>query len=116
MKNLILLLAFFSISNFLLAQTENKKEEIKTNYVQSIVEVATKYTNRIYTTIGSAYQADDLSIMPTRNINKIAGITMGVNSFNGATPVFKGCTDGTAYFVDGIRVRSGALGIAGYTW
>lgn len=77
---------------------------------------ATKYTNRIFTTAGYAYFGSELFNMPTRSVNKIAGLTLGVESFGGNTPVFKGAEGGTAFFVDGVRIRSGALGIAGYSF
>lgn len=82
----------------------------------TVVETATKYTNRIFTTTGFTYHADDLAVMPTRSINKIASLTMGVQLGESGTPVIRGAKDGTAYFVDGVRVRSGALAIAGFSW
>ncbi len=69
---------------------------------------------RVFGTVGSVYERNQLSAMPLRSINKIAGLTLGVDCMNGGTPIIRGAEGGTAYFVDGVRVRSGALGIAGY--
>ncbi len=43
--------------------------------------------------------------LPQRNINSIAGLNAGVVSVDGNTPNIKGArADGTAYFIDGVRV------------
>ncbi|MFN4083448.1 MAG: hypothetical protein ACK4K9_07450 [Bacteroidia bacterium] len=107
-------------TNLCLAQTqinEHKEKDYKIKQNEfAIIEQATKYTNRIFTTTGFTYYAEDLAYMPTRSINKIAGLTLGVN-FNGqGTPIIRGAKDGTAYFIDGVRVRSGELSIAGFSW
>lgn len=51
----------------------------------------------------------EIKRLPTRNVNNIAGLTAGVNvTRNGVS--FRGSrTDGTAYFIDGVRVI-GAFG------
>ncbi|MFY8022271.1 MAG: hypothetical protein ACOVP1_13790, partial [Bacteroidia bacterium] len=69
---------------------------------------------RLFGTVGAVYDKNELSAMPLRNINKIAGLSLGVDCMNGGTPIIRGAEGGTAYFVDGVRVRSGSLGIAGY--
>jgi hypothetical protein len=44
-----------------------------------------------------------------RNVNGIAGITAGVSSRANETPTFRGSrSDGTAYYIDGVRVQGGA--------
>jgi hypothetical protein len=45
----------------------------------------------------------------TRSTNSIAGLTAGVDSRSGATPTIRGARpDGTAYYIDGVRVQGGA--------
>lgn len=83
---------------------------------ETIYMQATKFTHRLPTTVGAAYHAEDLAVMPTRSVTKIASLTRGVNYNSGGLPVIRGAKDGTAVFVDGVRVRSGALGIAGFSW
>jgi hypothetical protein len=79
------------------------------------IKTAPKIVGKVIGVIGSDYIASELHAMPLRSINKISGLTMGVNSFNGQEPIFKGAQGGTAYFIDGVRVRSG-LGLAGFTY
>jgi len=93
-----------------------QQQNLKPAKQYEIITQATKYTHRIATTIGYAYHSEDLYAMPTRSINKIASLTMGVNYNGSGTPIIKGVKEGVAYFVDGVRIRSGALGIAGYPW
>lgn len=77
------------------------------------VKEAPKNIGRVQGTVGSVYTAQDIMRMPTRNVNTISTMTLGAQSYPGQEPIFKGATGGTAYFVDGIRVRSGSLGVAG---
>lgn len=84
------------------------------NGVPVEIKQAPRFVGRVYGNIGSVYDNEDVMNLPTRSVNKIAGLTLGVQSQNNATPIFKGAEGGTAYFVDGIRVRSGNLGIAGF--
>ena len=47
--------------------------------------------------------------LPTRNVNNIANLTAGALSINGGTPTFRGArADGTAYYIDGVRVIGSA--------
>jgi hypothetical protein len=47
--------------------------------------------------------------LPTRSINGIANLAAGVDTRAGATPTFRGARpDGTAYYIDGVRVQGGA--------
>lgn len=77
------------------------------------VKEAPRNIGRVQGTVGSVYSAQDIMRMPTRNVNTISTMTLGAQSYPGQEPIFKGATGGTAYFVDGIRVRSGSLGVAG---
>ncbi|MDP3929751.1 MAG: hypothetical protein Q8R57_12070 [Bacteroidota bacterium] len=79
------------------------------------IKTAPQHIGKVIGTIGADYIATEINVLPTRSINKISGLTMGVNSFGGQEPIFKGFTGGTAYFIDGVRVRSG-LGLAGFTY
>ncbi|MBC7382061.1 MAG: TonB-dependent receptor [Bacteroidia bacterium] len=48
----------------------------------------------------------------SRNINTIAGTTMGVETRANGTPNIRGArADGTAYYIDGVRVQAGATNI-----
>lgn len=118
MNKFILLFAAFVINSLgIWAQEAPTKGNLpaaakpETIYMQ-----ATKFTHRLPSTVGAAYHADDLAIMPTRSITKIASLTRGVDYNSGGLPVIRGAKDGTAVFVDGVRIRSGALGIAGFSW
>jgi hypothetical protein len=79
------------------------------------IKTAPQIIGKVIGVIGSDFTASEIQAMPLRSINKISGLTMGVNSYGGAEPVFKGAPGGTAYFIDGVRVRSG-LGLAGFTY
>jgi hypothetical protein len=49
---------------------------------------------------------DPLLLLPQRNINSIANTIVGVDSRAGEAPNIRGCrADGTAYYIDGMRVR-----------
>lgn len=46
--------------------------------------------------------------LPQRSVHSVAKITAGVASRSGGTPVIRGArADGTAYYIDGIRVQGG---------
>lgn len=92
------------------AEGKNEKGE------ETQVREAPRNIGRVQGTVGSVYNAQDITRMATRNINKISSMTLGVQSFPGQEPIFKGALGGTAYFVDGVRVRSGSLGLAGYSY
>lgn len=63
-------------------------------------------------TSGESFDAEDIIKMPTRNINNIANTVAGVTSVNGGTPTFRGArADGTAYYIDGVRVNFGSTGL-----
>lgn len=51
------------------------------------------------------FTAKELSRLPQRNVNSVAGLVPGVDSRNGQVPNIRGARpEGTAYYVDGIRV------------
>jgi hypothetical protein len=53
--------------------------------------------------------ADAVMSLGTRNVNSIANLTAGVDSRAGNTPTFRGSrADGTAYYIDGVRIQGGA--------
>jgi hypothetical protein len=63
-------------------------------------------------TSGESFDAEDIIKMPTRNVNNIANTVAGVTSVNGGTPTFRGArADGTAYYIDGVRVNFGSTGV-----
>jgi len=122
MKIILFILFLFFISPVYSQITGNKKniEEIdlaKPNQTKEskiyIVEHAPRFIGRHYTTVGLTLDALDLSRMPVRDINTISGLTMGVISRQGESPIFKGFQGGTAYFIDGVRVY-GNIGIPGF--
>lgn len=50
--------------------------------------------------------------LPQRNANSIANTVAGVDSRSGGTPNIRGArADGTAYYVDGVRVQAGSANI-----
>jgi hypothetical protein len=77
---------------------------------------APKFVGNVPGVVGTVYGANEINNIPTRSINKISGMTMGVQNISGQEPIFKGAIGGTAYFVDGVRVRSGSIGIPGFTF
>lgn len=80
------------------------------------IKQAPKNVGRVQGVVGQVYDENQLNSLGTRSVNRIAGMTMSVESRNGAEPVFKATPGGTAYFVDGIRIRSGALCIPGMSF
>jgi hypothetical protein len=78
------------------------------------VKEAPKFVGRVPGVVGTNYSASDINNLPTRNINKIACLTLGVQANGNREPIFKGVEGGTAYFVDGVRIRSGNLSLAGF--
>lgn len=123
MKKIILVLIFLcfgSAKNFAQKRGEHDITKPYANIEYSngdILQIkkAPQYVGKVPGTIGADYTSTEIFALPTRSINKISGLTMGVNTFGGQEPIFKGFTGGTAYFIDGVRVRSG-LGIAGFTY
>jgi hypothetical protein len=64
-------------------------------------------TTPYYSCIRASYRVVPLSYEFIWPVNKLAGTYMGVDSRNGEVPNIKGARqDGTAYFIDGVRVRS----------
>ena len=116
----VLVLMLFSLDSN--AQTRETNDVTKP-YAETVTpsgeitqyKEAPKFIGRVYGTMGAVYGTDLLENSPSRSINKISGMTLGVQT-NGSEPVFKGAPGGTAYFIDGIRVRSGSLGIAGFSF
>lgn len=80
------------------------------------IKIAPLFVGRVQGVVGNVYYASEINNLPTRSINKISGMTLGVQSIPGQEPIFKGSVGGTAYFVDGIRVRTGPIGIPGFTY
>ena len=101
--------AFTSVS----AQTElptqtNLKQEIQSSFKQ------TNLNQVIQTTDGYTFGKRQLINLPTRNVNRIANLVGGVQSYANEVPRIRGAEPyGTAYFVDGMRVY-GALPTVGY--
>lgn len=61
---------------------------------------------------GGVKTNQEILALGTRNINNIAGTTLGVESRGGGTPNFRGSrSDGTAYYIDGVRVQSGSFNV-----
>ncbi|MBP7512708.1 MAG: hypothetical protein KA981_12305 [Bacteroidia bacterium] len=77
---------------------------------------APMFVGRVQGVVGNTFHSTEINSLPTRSINKISGMTMGVQSIPGQDPIFKGSVGGTAYFVDGIRVRTGPIGVPGFTF
>jgi hypothetical protein len=61
---------------------------------------------------GNVVTNKEILALGTRNVNNIAGLSLGVEGRNGGTPNFRGArADGTAYYIDGVRVQAGATNI-----
>ncbi len=57
----------------------------------------------------SGMHSTTIMAVPVRNINSIANTAMGVESRGGSTPNIRGArAEGTAYYIDGVRVSQGA--------
>jgi outer membrane receptor for ferrienterochelin and colicin len=64
-------------------------------------------TTPIQQSTGKVYNEEDLTRMPRRDVNTIAGTVTGVDSRPGTNeiPHIRGAeTSGTAYYVDGVRI------------
>lgn len=120
MKALFFLIALFlGISGWAQSSTDHQvflNTDVSNSFNDPPVEVirAPKQMIRVFGTVGSVFESNQLSAMPLRSVNKIAELSLGVDCMTGGAPIIRGAEGGTAYFVDGVRVRSGALGIAGY--
>lgn len=54
----------------------------------------------------------DVTKIPTRSTNSLANTVVGVDSRAGGTPNIKGArADGTAYYIDGVRVQAGSISL-----
>jgi hypothetical protein len=62
---------------------------------------------------GGTVTAKEVLRLPVRNANSIAGTFVGVDTRSGGTPNFRGArADGTAYYIDGVRVNgNSSIGI-----
>ena len=96
--------------------TVSSTDAVDENGVPVTIKQAPKFVGRVNGVIGSTYTSSDLKNLPTRNVNKIASLTLGVQSNFSAAPIIGGAVGGTAYFVDGIRIRSGSLAVAGLSY
>lgn len=103
------LFAFTRVS----AQTEMTTQTTPKQEIQSSFK-RTDLNQVIQTTDGYTFGKRQLINLPTRNVNRIANLVGGVQSYANEVPRIRGAEPyGTAYFVDGIRVY-GALPTAGY--
>ncbi|MES2689151.1 MAG: carboxypeptidase regulatory-like domain-containing protein [Bacteroidota bacterium] len=60
-------------------------------------------------TSGMQLGSKEIMRLPQRSVNSIANLTAGVDSRSGRTPNIRGArADGTAYYIDGVRVQGGA--------
>lgn len=61
---------------------------------------------------GDVKTTKEILALGTRSVDKIAATSLGVESRAGGTPIFRGSrADGTAYYIDGVRVQSGSTNI-----
>jgi len=112
MKNIgFLFLCAFGILYSVTVQAQTKQSvpaksaEINTSTPCIVKSIAPIYTDDF----GQTFNRNMLTNLPYRNVNAIANMVAGVNSYGGAIPNIKGApASGTAYFVDGVRVY-GAL-------
>lgn len=125
MKTLSFLSFIFLLTLSVQAQNKwNKTEDITVgstngideNGVPVTIKEAPRFVGRVNGVIGTTYTCSDLKNFPTRHVNKIASLTLGVQSNYNSAPIIGGAVGGTAYFVDGIRIRSGSLAVAGLSY
>ncbi len=75
-----------------------------------VVEYSKPLIEQDNNTTGGALTAKEIRKAPTRSVNTLVGLAAGVQS-DGGTPVIKGQrSNGTIYYVDGVKVR-GLLGV-----
>ncbi|MCE2786747.1 MAG: carboxypeptidase regulatory-like domain-containing protein [Bacteroidota bacterium] len=61
---------------------------------------------------GATKTAKEIMALPQRNANMVANTVAGVDARAGGTPNFRGArADGTAYYIDGVRVQAGSINI-----
>lgn len=59
---------------------------------------------------GMTKNSKEIMALPQRNANMVANLAVGVDARAGGTPNFRGArADGTAYYIDGVRVQSGSF-------
>jgi hypothetical protein len=59
---------------------------------------------------GMTKNSKEIMALPQRNANMVANLAVGVDARAGGTPNFRGArADGTAYYIDGVRVQSGSI-------
>lgn len=61
---------------------------------------------------GSTKTSKEIMALPQRNPNMVANTVAGVDARAGGTPNFRGArSDGTAYYIDGVRVQAGSVSV-----
>ncbi|MES2560196.1 MAG: hypothetical protein V4590_10670 [Bacteroidota bacterium] len=79
-------------------RNEIKQDEVPTVYYKST-------TVPVQQTTGQTYDSDQLTRMARKDINSLAGTVAGVETRGGEVPNIRNAgSEGTAYFVDGVRV------------
>ncbi len=129
MKNVLILIAFFLSVTLTNAQTttESAKSDtlrvrpsnrtctspycidgIRVSHIAYGYMITDAIDKPIITMHGTTViERKQLISLPQRNINAIAGLVAGVDSRAGEIPNIRGARqDGTAYFVDGMRIRT----------
>lgn len=110
---MLIVLAFMFAFTKVSSQTEeptpiSPKQEVHSRFNR------TELNQIIPTTDGYTFNKRQLINLPTRNVNRIANLVGGVQSYANETPRIRGAEPyGTAYFVDGMRVY-GALPTSRY--
>ena len=90
--------------NFSLESTTQLNEVVVSTYKKPKIDPGGVKGNNI--------GGDALMKSGTRSIERMSGQTLGVESRNGGTPIFRGArAEGTAYYIDGVRVQGGARDI-----
>jgi hypothetical protein len=87
-------------------------QDVNMQVAQQLQTVTIKTKRQLINRDGrSGIQLGSKEIMrlPQRNVNNIANLAAGVDSRAGGTPNIRGArADGTAYYIDGIRVQGGS--------
>lgn len=99
----------------MVAADEDKFVNLTMNNNTELKEVVVQVKKDLVDRGGAHVQkitAKEIMASPQRNVNGLANTALGVNSRNGATPNIRGSrADGTAYYIDGVRVNAGANSI-----
>ncbi|MCU0422907.1 MAG: carboxypeptidase regulatory-like domain-containing protein [Bacteroidia bacterium] len=62
--------------------------------------------------LGNTITSQTLMRLPQRSANMVANLTAGVDARAGGTPNIRGArADGTAYYIDGVRVQAGSVAV-----